>query len=95
MNRILYFLIGGCVAGATALAFVQKLDIARISSTDVVATTVFVSVLAAATCVLIYSRWGRRLRSRLQQNAVDEDERVRSNARTKGEVRTPPVGPVP
>jgi branched-subunit amino acid ABC-type transport system permease component len=95
MNRILYFLIGGCVAGATALAFFQKLDIARISSTDVVATTVFVSALAAATCILLYSRWGRRLRSRLQQNAVDEDERVRSNARTKGEVRTPPIGPVP
>jgi hypothetical protein len=91
MNRILYFLIGGCVAGAIALAFFQKLDIARVSSTDVVATTVFFSVLAAATCILIYSRWGRRLRSRLQQSAVDEDERVRSNARTKGEVRTPPL----
>jgi hypothetical protein len=75
MNRILYFLTGGCVAGVTALAFFQKLDIGRISSTDVVATAVFLSILAAATCILIYSRWGRRLRSRLQQMAVDEDER--------------------
>jgi hypothetical protein len=89
MNRVLYFLTGGCVAGAIALAFFQKLDIARISSTHVIATAVFLSVLAAATCILIYSRWGRRLRSRLQQKAIDEDERVRSNARTKGEVRPP------
>jgi hypothetical protein len=90
MNRILYFLTGGCVAGATAVAFFQKLDIARISSTEVVVTTVFLSVLAAATCILIYSRWGRRLRLRSQQAADDEYERVRNNARTKGEVRPPP-----
>jgi branched-subunit amino acid ABC-type transport system permease component len=95
MNRILYFLIGGCVAGVTALAFFQKRDIGRISSTDVVAIAVFLSILAAATCILSYSRWGRRLSSRIQQKAVDEDERVRSNARTKGEVRTPPLGPLP
>jgi hypothetical protein len=56
---------------------------------------VFLSILAAATCILSYSRWGRRLSSRIQQKAVDEDERVRSNARTKGEVRTPPLGPLP
>ena len=93
MNRILYFLICGCVAGVIALAFLQKRDIA--SSTDVVATFVFLSVLAAATCILLYSRWGRRLSSRIQQKAVEEDELVHSNARAKGGVRTPPLGPLP
>jgi hypothetical protein len=93
MNRILYFLIGGCVAGVIALAFFEKRDIG--SSTDVVATFVFLSVLAAATCILLYSRRGRRLNSWIQQQAIEEDERVHSNARTKGEVRTPPPGPVP
>ena len=93
MNRILYFLIGGCVAGVMALAFFQQRDIG--SSTDVVATFVFLSVLAAATCILLYSRWGRRLNSWIQQQAVAEDERVHRNARTKGRVRTPPPGPLP
>ena len=93
MNRILYFLIGGCVAGVIALVFFQQRDIG--SLTDVVATFVFLSVLAAATCILLYSRWGRRLSSWIQQEAVEEDERVHSNARTKGEVRTPPPGPLP
>ena len=92
MNRILYFLIGGCVAGGIALAFFQQRDIG--SSTDVVATLVFLSVLAAATSILLYSGWGRRLSSWIQQKAVEEDEQVHSNARTKGEVRTPPLGPV-
>ena len=55
MNRILYVLIGGCVAGVIALAFFQKRDIE--SSTGVVVTLVFLSVLAAATCILLYSRW--------------------------------------
>jgi hypothetical protein len=92
MNRILYCLIGGCVAGVIALAFFQKRDIG--SSTDVVATFAFLSVLATATCILLYSPWGRRLSSQIQQKSVEEDERVRSNARTKGEVRRPPVGPL-
>lgn len=91
MNRILYFLVGGCVAGVTALAFFQQRDIGRIRTTDVVAIAVFLSVLAAATCILIYSRWGRRLNSRFQQKMVEADERVHHNARTKGEVRTPPT----
>jgi hypothetical protein len=91
MNGMLYLLIGGCVAGAAALAFFQKQDIGRISSSDVVATVVFFSALAATTCILIYSRRGRRLRSRLEQKAIDEDDRVRTDARTKGEVR-PPLG---
>jgi hypothetical protein len=82
MNRILYSLIGGCVAGVIALAFFQKRNIG--SSTDVVATFVFLSVLAAATCILLYSRCGRRLSSRIQQKAIEEDERLHSNARTKG-----------
>jgi hypothetical protein len=93
MNRILYFLIGGSVAGVTALAFFQQRGIG--SSTDVVATLVFLSVLAAATCILLYSRWGRRLSSWIEQKAVEEDEQVHSDARTKGRVRTPSVGPLP
>jgi hypothetical protein len=92
MNQILYLLIGGCVAGVIALAFFQQRDIG--SSTNVVATFVFLSVLAAATCTLLYSPWGRRLSAWFQQKAVEEDERVRSNARTKGEVRKPTVGPL-
>jgi NhaP-type Na+/H+ or K+/H+ antiporter len=91
MNRILYLSIGGCVAGALALAFFQKQEIGRISSADVLAAVVLFSALAATTCILIYSRWGRRLRSRLEQKEIDEDDRVRTNARTKGEVR-PPLG---
>jgi hypothetical protein len=93
MNRILYFLIGGSVAGVTALAFFQQRGIG--SSTDVVATLVFLSVLAAAACILLYSRWGRRLNSWIVQKAVEEDEQVHSGARTKGRVRTPSVGPLP
>jgi cell division protein ZapA (FtsZ GTPase activity inhibitor) len=91
MNGILYLLIGGCVAGAAALAFFQKQDIGRISPADVFVTVVFLSALAATACMLIYSRRGRKLRSRLEQKAIDEDDRVRTNARTKGEVR-PPLG---
>ena len=90
MNRILYFLIGGSVAGVITLTFFQRRDIG--SSTDVVAAFVFLAVLAAATCMLLYSRWGRRLSSWLQQKAVEEDERVHSNARTKGKVRRPSIG---
>jgi hypothetical protein len=93
MNHILYFLIGGCVAGVIALTLCQKQDIGN--STDVVAALAFLSLLAAATCVLLYSRWGRSLSAWFQQKAVEEDERVHSNARTKGEVRKPPLGPVP
>ena len=91
MNGILYVLIGGSVAGAAAVAFFQNRDIGRINSSDVVATVVFFSALATTTCMLIYSRRGRKLRSRLEQKAIDEDDRVRTNARTKGEVR-PPLG---
>ena len=90
MNRTLYFLIGGSVAGVIAVAFFQQRDIG--SSTDVVATFVFLAVLAAATCIPLYSRWGRRLSSQLQQKAAEEDERVHSDARTKGGVRRPPLG---
>jgi hypothetical protein len=92
MNRILYVLIGGCVAGVIALAFFQQRDIG--SLTDVVATFVFLSVLAAAACILLYSGWGRRLSAWIQHKAVEEDEQVHSNARTKGEVRRPPLGPL-
>jgi hypothetical protein len=94
MNRVLYFLIAGCVAAVTTLAFFQQRDIGR-SSTDIVAIAVFFSVLATATCILIYSRWGRSLRSWLERKAIEEDEQVRSDARTKGMVRKPPLGPLP
>ncbi|WP_065754892.1 hypothetical protein [Bradyrhizobium paxllaeri] len=89
MNGILYVLIGGCVAGAAALAFFEEQDIGRISSADVVVSVVFLSALAATACMLIYTRRGRKLKSRLEQKAIDEDDRVRTNARTKGEVRPP------
>lgn len=83
MNGMLYFLVGGAVASAIVLAFLQ--DVGKISSTDVAVTVLFVSAVTAAA----YSRWGRRLRSRLDQKTIDEDDRVRTNARTKGEVRIP------
>jgi hypothetical protein len=88
MNGILYFLVGGAVACAIVLAFLR--DVGRISSTDVAVIVLFVSALAAAHS-LTYSRWGRRLKSRLDQKTIDEDDRVRTNARTKGEVRIPPL----
>jgi branched-subunit amino acid ABC-type transport system permease component len=95
MNGILYFLVGGAIACAIVLAFLQQQDVGRISSTDVAVAVLFVSALAAAAHFLTYTRWGRRLRSRLEQKEIDEDDRVRTNARTKGEVRTPPLGPLP
>ena len=79
------------MAGAAAFAFFREQDIGRISSADVVAAVVSLSTLVAITCILIYSRWGRWWRLRLEQKAIDEDDRVRTNARTKGEVR-PPLG---
>ena len=91
MNGILYLLIGGCVAGAIMAAFFQKQDIGKISSTDVLAAALFLLVLASAACFLMYTRWGVKLRTRMEQKAADEDDRVRINARTKGEVRTPPL----
>jgi hypothetical protein len=90
MNGILYFLVGGGLACAIVLAFLQKQDVGKISSTDVAVAVLFVSALAAAH-FLAYALWGGRLRSRLE----DEDDQVRTNARTKGEVRTPPLGPLP
>jgi hypothetical protein len=88
MNGILYILVGGATASAIVLAFLR--DVGRISSTEVAVTVLLVSALAAAH-FLTYSRWGRRLKSRLDQKTIDEDDRVRTNARTKGEVRTPPI----
>jgi branched-subunit amino acid ABC-type transport system permease component len=90
MNGILYFLVGGAIACAIVLAFLQNQDVGRMSSTDVAVTVLFVCALGAAAHFLTYSRWGRRLRSRLEQKTIDADDRVRTNARTKGEVRTPP-----
>ena len=91
MNRILYFLIGVSAAGVTALAFLQHHDLAKVTSTEALTAFAFPLALAAAACVLVYSRWGRRLRQRVDQKTMDEDDRVRTNARTKGEVR-PPLG---
>jgi hypothetical protein len=91
MNGILYLLIGGAVAGAIAAAFFQQLDIGKNCSTDVFVTMLFLSALAGVACILIYSPWGSRIRLRMEQKAADEDDRVRLNARTKGEVRRPPM----
>ena len=89
MNGILYLLIGGAVAGAIAAAFFQQQDIGKIGSTDVFVTVLFLSALAGVACILIYSPWGSRIRSRMEQKVTDEDDRIRLNARTKGEVRPP------
>jgi hypothetical protein len=90
MNRVLYLLTGGSFAAVAALAFFQKQDIGRLGSTDILAAIVFCSALAAAACALIYSRRGRKWRLRFDQKTMDEDDRARLNARTKGEVRPPP-----
>jgi branched-subunit amino acid ABC-type transport system permease component len=87
MNGILYLLIGGCVAGAITAAFFQKQDIGKISSTDAFVAVLFLAALASVACFLMYSRWGAKVR----QKEADANDRVRINARTKGEVRTPPT----
>ena len=92
MNRILYFLIGVSAAAVTALAFFQRHDLAKVTSTEALTAVAFPLVLAAAACALTYSRWGRKLRQRFDQKTMDGDDRTRINARTKGEVR-PPLGP--
>ena len=74
-----------------ALAFFRQQDIGKVSSTDILAVVAFFAVLAAAACTLIYTSLGRKLRLRLDQKTMDEDDRIRMNARTKGEVR-PPMG---
>ncbi len=91
MDRVLYLLVGGAFAGVAALAFFQHHDLAKLTFTEAVTAIAFPLALAAAACALIYSRWGRRLRQRVDQKTMDEDDRVRTNARTKGEVR-PPLG---
>ncbi len=91
MNRVLYLLTGGSVAAMAALAFFQTRDIGKAGSTDVPAVLVFGLALAAAACTLIYTWRGRKLRQRVDQKTMDEDDRTRMNARTKGEVR-PPLG---
>ena len=91
MNGILYVLVGGCVAGTIAVAFFQKQDIGKISSTDAFVAVLFLAALASAACFLKYSRWGVKLRTRMEQKEADANDRVRINARTKGEVRTPPT----
>ena len=95
MNGVLYALTAGGVAIVVALAFVQSRDFAKIGSTDMVIAAAFLSMLAAAACILIYSRWGRRLRWRLEWELREKDEQVRRDARTKGLVRKPPLGPLP
>jgi hypothetical protein len=95
MNGILYFLVAGGTACTIVLVFLQQHDVGKLSSTDVALPVLFVSGLAAAAHFLTSSRWGRRVRSRLEQKEIDHDDRVRTNARTKGEVRIPPLGPLP
>lgn len=91
MNRILYVLIGGGVAIAMASAFFARQDLGKISERDVALTAVSIAILAGAAFVLTQTRWGRRLSWRSKRKLNEQDAEVRANARTKGEVRTPPL----
>jgi hypothetical protein len=53
MNGILYFLVGGAIACAIVLAFLQKQDVGKISSTDVAVTVLFVAALVAPLSSLL------------------------------------------
>ena len=92
MNRLLYVLIGGAVTATVVLAFFGRQDIGKMGSVDALAGIAFCAALALAACTLIYTPLGRKLRLRVDQKTMDEDDRIRMNARTKGEVR-PPMGP--
>lgn len=92
VNRVLYLLTGASVAAMVALALCQKQDFGKVGSTDMLAVIVFGVALVAGAGTLIYSRRGRQLRRRFDQKSIDEDVRIHTNARTKGEVR-PPLGP--
>ena len=59
MNRVLYLIIGGFVAGVMALALFEKQNSGTVSSTDFRAVIGFCLTMAAAACFLIYSRLGR------------------------------------
>ena len=95
MNRILYCLIGCGVAGAIMAAFFQKQNLAKISSTDVGLALLFAALLAGAAWLMLHSPWGRKLKARSDRKFMEQDDRVREDARTKGLVRKPPLGPLP
>jgi hypothetical protein len=88
MNRILYCLIGCGVAGAIMAAFFQKKYLAKITSTDFGMALLFVALLAGAAWLMLYSPWGRRLKVRSDKKFMEQDDRARHDARTKGKVRT-------
>ena len=94
MNRILYFLIGTGVAIAMAAAFFQKQNLAKITSADAGLALLFVALLARVAWLMLYSPWGRKLKSRSDRKFMEHDDRVREDARTKGKVRLPD-GPLP
>jgi hypothetical protein len=93
MNNILYALIGGGVAIAIVMQFFggQKHQIGEI---DLAVTALFVAALAGLAFVLMNTRWGRRWRWRAKRKQIDQDVQVWTDARTKGHVRRPPVGPI-
>lgn len=95
MNRILYFLICCGVASAIMAAFFQDKRFTQIGSTDVGWALLFVALLAAAAWLMLYSPWGRKLKARSDKKTNECDDRARNDARTKGKVRTPPLGPLP
>lgn len=89
MDRILYVLIGGCVAVAMVAAFIAKQGTRQISEMDVALTAAFIAVLAGSAFVLTQTHWGRSVHRRSKRKLNDQDAKVRANARTKGEVRRP------
>ena len=88
MDRILYFLIGGCVGGAIVFAFPEKVEVGKIGTTDLALAVSLLVGFAAACLVLIYTPWGRASRLRFETKVADEDKRIRES----GQVR-PPLGP--
>lgn len=93
MNNILYVLIGGGVAIAIVVQFFggQKHPIGEI---DLIVAALSVAAFAGSTFVLMNTRWGRRWRWRVKRKQIDRDVQVWTDARTKGQVRRPPVGPI-
>ena len=97
MDRILYVLIAGSVAAAIISAFFGESASGRlrISEVGLASAALFIWALACAAFVMMHTRWGRRMQWRFKKKQNDHDAEVRANARTKGEVRTPPLGPLP
>ena len=95
MNNILYVLIGGGVAIAIVLRFLEKqVGRPRIGEIDLAVAALFVAASAGSAFVLMNTRRGRRWRWRARRKQIEEDVQVWTDARTKGHVRRPPVNRV-